>query len=66
MSATNTTRWIGIGLSTELDTFMMRYKPDLLFTQYTTDYEFQSYIKAAYEKYIRLKLVMGELKKADE
>lgn len=50
----------------ELDTFMVRYKPDLLFTQFATDYEFQSYIKACYEKYIRLKLIMGDLKKAEE
>jgi hypothetical protein len=50
----------------DLDTFMNRYRPDLLFTQYATDYEFQSYIKAAFEKYMRMKLIMGELKKVDE
>jgi hypothetical protein len=52
--------------SPELDTFMQRYKPDLLFTQFSTDYEFQSYIKACYEKYLRLKLTLGELKKQEE
>lgn len=50
----------------ELDTFMARYKPDLLFTQFATDYEFQSYIKACFEKYQRLKQTMGELRKAGE
>ena len=52
--------------SPELDTFMRRYKPDLFFTQFATDYEFQSYIKGCYEKYVRLKQVLGELKKQDE
>jgi len=52
--------------SPELDTFMARYRPDLLFTQFATDYEFQSHIKACYDKYLRLKLVMGELKKREE
>jgi hypothetical protein len=49
----------------ELDTFMVRYKPDLLFTQYATDYEFQLYIKKSFEKYQRLKRIMGELRKDD-
>ena len=49
----------------ELDTFMTRYKPDLLFTQMATDYEFQLYIKLSFEKYQRLKKIMGELQKDD-
>jgi len=49
----------------ELDTFMLRYKPDLLFTQMATDYEFQSFIKTCFEKYQRLKQIMGELKKEE-
>src|SRR5581483_2565782 len=35
----------------DLDTFMVRYKPDLFFTQMATDYEFQSYIKKCNERY---------------
>jgi hypothetical protein len=50
----------------ELDTFMRRYKPDLLFTESATDYEFQTYIKLCYEKYQKWKQVMGELKKEGE
>lgn len=49
----------------DLDTFMVRYKPDLFFTQMATDYEFQSYIKKSFEKYMRLKRIMGELQKDD-
>ncbi|THU41804.1 hypothetical protein FAM09_06800 [Niastella caeni] len=50
----------------ELDTFMVRYKPDLIFTETATDYEFQSHIKRSFEKYTKLKQVMGELKKQEE
>lgn len=50
----------------DLDTFMVRYKPDLLFTENATDYEFQSYIKKCYEKFQKMKEIMGELKKSDE
>jgi hypothetical protein len=49
----------------ELDTFMQRYKPDLVFTQIATDYEFQLYIKLSFEKYQRLNKIMGELRKDD-
>jgi hypothetical protein len=50
----------------ELDTFMARYKPDLLFTETATDYEFQSYIKKSFERYQKLKQIMGDLKKDGE
>jgi hypothetical protein len=49
----------------ELDTFMTRYKPDLIFVESATDYELQSYIKKCFEKYTKLKEIMGELKKED-
>jgi hypothetical protein len=49
----------------ELDTFMVRYKPDLLLVETSTDYELQSYIKQAYDKYLKWKEVMGELRKQD-
>lgn len=50
----------------DLDTFMVRYKPELHFTEFATDYEFQSYIKKCYQKFIQLKQIMGELKKENE
>jgi hypothetical protein len=50
----------------DLDTFMVRYKPDLIFTETATDYEFQSYIKKCYGNYQKMKEIMGELKKPDE
>lgn len=50
----------------ELDSFMVRYKPDLLFTMYATDYEFQSYIKECHVKYLRWLRAMGELRKEEE
>lgn len=46
----------------DLDTFMLRYKPNLEFTQFATDYEFQSYIKTAAFRYMRIKRFLGELK----
>ncbi|WP_262497276.1 hypothetical protein [Niastella vici] len=50
----------------ELDTFMVRYKPDLIFIETATDYELQSHIKKSFEKYMKLKQIMGELKKEGE
>nr|WP_255539600.1 carboxypeptidase-like regulatory domain-containing protein [Longitalea luteola] len=50
----------------ELDTFMKRYRPDLVFIESATDYELQSYIKQCFEKYTRLKQIMGELQKQNE
>ena len=49
----------------DLDTFMVRYKPDLHFVETSTDYEFQSYIKKSFEKFQKLKEIMGELRKED-
>ncbi|WP_205508222.1 hypothetical protein [Longitalea arenae] len=49
----------------ELDTFMKRYRPDLVFIETATDYELQSYIKQSFEKYTKLKQIMGELRKED-
>jgi hypothetical protein len=50
----------------ELDTFMVRYKPDLILIESATDYELQSYIKQCYAKFVKLKEIMGELRKEDE
>jgi hypothetical protein len=46
----------------DLDTFMRRYRPNLEFTQFATDYEFQSYVKTASLRYLRLKRFLGEMK----
>jgi hypothetical protein len=50
----------------ELDSFMVRYKPDLLFAMYATDYEIGEYIKECHIKYVRWKQVMGQLRKEEE
>jgi CarboxypepD_reg-like domain len=50
----------------DLDTFMVRYKPDLIFTEFATEYEFQSYIKESYQKYVRLQRILRELRKEGE
>ena len=50
----------------ELDTFIRWYRPTLDFTESTTDYEFQSYIKRCYLSYRRYKLLMGDPKKEEE
>ncbi len=39
----------------ELNTFMERYRPNIEFTQNTSDYDFQSYIKRSFQQYTRLK-----------
>lgn len=39
----------------ELNTFMERYRPNIEFTQNTSDYDFQAYIKRAFQQYTRLK-----------
>jgi len=36
-----------------LDSFMRIYKPPFLFTQYAGEYEFQLYIKKAYDRYLK-------------
>ncbi len=50
----------------ELDSFMVRYKPDVYFVRYATDYEFQSYIKECHVKYVRWKQIMSQLRKDEE
>jgi hypothetical protein len=50
----------------ELDSFMVRYKPPMIFVMYATDYEFQSYIKECHVKYIRWLRAMSELRKEEE
>lgn len=49
----------------DLDTFMIRYRPPLYLVQNATEYEFQSYIKKSFERFHKLQLIMGELKKED-
>jgi hypothetical protein len=49
----------------DLDTFMVRYKPDLVLVENATDYELQSYIKQCFDKYMKWKEVMGELRRQD-
>lgn len=39
----------------ELNTFMERYRPNIEFTQNTSDYDFQAYIKRSFQQYTRLK-----------
>ena len=50
----------------ELDTFMNRYRPDLVFIETATDYELQSYIKKCFEKHTKLKQILDELTKEGE
>lgn len=47
----------------DLDTFMLRYKPSLEFVQYSTDYEFQTYIKTSHQRYLRIKRMIGDFQK---
>lgn len=49
----------------DLDTFMIKYKPELEFVQYSTDYEFQSYIKNSHQRYLRMKRMMGDFRKEE-
>lgn len=44
-----------------LDTFIARYRPTVEFTQYSTDYEFQSYIKECFIHYQRLQKLESDL-----
>lgn len=50
----------------ELDSFMVRYKPPMMFVVYATDYELQSYIKECHVKYLRWVRAMDELRKEEE
>ena len=47
----------------ELDSFIVRYRPDLDFTQAASEYEFQQYIKLSFSHYQRLARLKGELYK---
>lgn len=47
----------------DLNMFMIKYKPSLEFVQYSTDYEFQSYIKTSHQRYLRIKRMMSDFKK---
>jgi hypothetical protein len=47
----------------DLDSFMVKYKPSLEFVQYSTDYEFQSYIKTSHQRFLRLKRMMSDFRK---
>lgn len=46
----------------DLDTFIARYRPTTEFTEFSTDYEFQSYIKNCFLHYQRLKKMEGDLR----
>lgn len=49
----------------DLDTFIARYRPNVYFIQFTTDYELQSYIKDSFKEYKREK-GLQEGKKEEE
>ncbi len=49
----------------DLDTFMVRYKPELEFVQYSTDYEFQLYIKNSHQRYLRIKKMMSPFRREE-
>lgn len=46
----------------DLDTFVARYRPTVEFTEFSTDYEFQSYIKNCFLHYQRFKKLEGDLR----
>lgn len=50
----------------ELDSFMVRYKPDVFFVTWATDYELQSYIKECHVQYIRWRRAMDQLRKDED
>jgi hypothetical protein len=50
----------------DLDSFMIRFKPSLEFVQYSTDYEFQSYIKTSYQRFLRIKKMTTPFRREDE
>jgi hypothetical protein len=47
----------------EMDSFMVRFRPSFRFTQTSTDYEFDEYIKLAYKQFKNPRLRAGEMKK---
>lgn len=46
----------------ELDNFIEKYRPDADFVRYSTDYEFQNYIKKCFSHYQTYKNLMNEFK----
>jgi hypothetical protein len=46
----------------ELDTFIARYRPTVEFTEFSTDYDFQSYIKNCFVHYQRFRKLEGDLR----
>jgi len=49
-----------------LDSFIVRYRPTVEFTRYSTDYEFQAYIKQCFYNYQRYLQMKQELRLNDE
>jgi len=47
----------------ELDSFMVRYRPSFRFTQTSSDYDFDEYIKLAYKQFKNPRFRPGEMKK---
>ncbi|RYG51630.1 MAG: hypothetical protein EOO01_08155 [Chitinophagaceae bacterium] len=47
----------------DLDTFMIKYKPSVEFVEFSTDYEFQSYIKTSHQRFLRIKKMMSDFRK---
>jgi hypothetical protein len=47
----------------QLDTFMLRFRPSYEFTKASTDYEFDEYIKLAYQQFREGKRKPGEMRK---
>lgn len=52
--------------SASLDSFIVRYRPTVEFTRYSTDYEFQAYIKQCHQNYKRYLQMKQELRLNDE
>ena len=46
----------------DLDSFIVRYRPTVEFTRYSTDYDFQLYIKNCHYHYQRFKKMAGDLR----
>lgn len=49
----------------QLDTFIVRYRPTLEFTEVSSDYEFQEYIKESFKHYQKYRNWMNELRIVD-
>ena len=49
-----------------LDSFMVRYRPTIEFTQSSSDYEFQTYIKQSFKHYQKYRRMLNELRGSDE